>query len=131
MYWGTVPQWITAVVALGALGAALYSISAQREIARKRAVIDFLVKTVMDKEALDAHKNYESGINAMKDYLQSGRTLANFAATDRYKQIRTYLDLHELLGTGINQGVYDDAVAYSFWSEELKRACRDTKDLIE
>jgi hypothetical protein len=38
---GSVPQWITALIAGGALYAAWQSIKSQREIARKRAAMDF------------------------------------------------------------------------------------------
>jgi hypothetical protein len=55
MDWGTLPQWLTAGVAFAALVVALKSIQAQREIARKRAAIDFFAKTEMDKHTLDQH----------------------------------------------------------------------------
>jgi hypothetical protein len=58
--WGTVPQWLTAGIAGGALIAAIISIRNQREIARKRAATDFFLKTEMDRDALESHKRYNS-----------------------------------------------------------------------
>ena len=45
---GTAAQVTTAVIALGALAVGIQSIEAQREIARKRAAMDFFAKTEMD-----------------------------------------------------------------------------------
>jgi anti-sigma-K factor RskA len=48
--WGSVPQWITAVVAVSAVFVAAIGIAVQRNVARKRAAIDFFIKTEMDKQ---------------------------------------------------------------------------------
>jgi len=44
------PQWLTAIVAFCALIAAIVSIIIQKGIARKRAAIDFCLKTEMDED---------------------------------------------------------------------------------
>jgi hypothetical protein len=58
--------------------AALRSIGSQREIARKRAAMDFFVKTEMDKHTLDAHKNHTKGVEAMRAHLQQKKALKEF-----------------------------------------------------
>lgn len=130
MDWGTVPQWMTAVIAGGALGAAIWSVGSQREIARKRAAMDFFVKTEMDKHTLVAHKNYTKSVEVMRKHLQQKKPLKTFVNTDAYWSIREYLNLHELMGVGINQGVFDDDVCFDFWHGELRRAYQATEALI-
>src|SRR5664280_2734479 len=125
-FWGTAPQWFTAVIAGGALYAAYNSIQSQREIARKRAAMDFFIKTETDKDTLEAHKRFTAAVEIMRAHLAKNRTLDEFADADEYWDIRSYLNLHELMGVGINQRVFDDNVCYDFWSGELTRAYKDT-----
>lgn len=128
---GTVPQWITAAIAGGALIVALQSIKSQREIARKRAAMDFFIKTEMDRPTLEAHKSFTDAVKALQVHLEKGRELDEFAQTTEYWAIRDYLNLHELMGVGINQDVFDDDVCFDFWSGELERAFSQTRVLIE
>jgi hypothetical protein len=131
MDWGSVPQWITAGVALAALAIAWLSIQSQREIARKRAAIDFFTKTEMDKHTLDQHKKFKEAVEKLKEHLASKRSLDDFLKMAAYWDIRDYLNLHELMGVGINRDVFDDYVCEDFWAGELRRAHQDTKPLIE
>jgi hypothetical protein len=130
-FYGTAPQWVTAAVALGALYAAYQSIKNQQEIARKRAAMDFFIKTEMDRSTLEAHKSFTAAVGALQAHLEKGRELSEFANTDSYWAIRDYLNLHELMGVGINQGVFDDNVCFDFWSGELEKAYNQTRPLIE
>jgi hypothetical protein len=129
--WGTVPQWLTAGIAAFALIAAFLSIRSQREIARKRAAMDFFFKVEMDKTLLDAHKEFEKGTRSLKKHLDDGHSLAAFDGNSDYKSIRNYLNLHELMAVGIKQGVLDDHVCYFYWSGELYRAHNSCKSLID
>jgi hypothetical protein len=131
MDWGTVPQWITGAVALGAAGIALHSIETQREIARKRAAMDFFAKTEMDKHTLDAHGDYLKGVAALKGHLAQQKCYDAFLGEDACKDIREYLNLHELMAVGISQNVFDDNVCFDFWKGELTRAYSDTAELIK
>lgn len=130
-YWGTIPQWLTAAIAGGALITAMISIRVQREIARKRAAMDFFAKTEMDRSTLDAHKEFTDAIVDLHACLAEGQSLDTFAQTESYWAIRDYLNLHELVSVGINQKVFDDNVCFHFWSGELQRAVQQTKALIE
>lgn len=129
--WGSVPQWGTAAIALGALVVGLRSIQSQREIARKRASMDFFAKTEMDRNTLEAHKDFTEATKKLKASLTEGKMNANFENSKEYWDIRDYLNLHELMSVGIMQDVFDDHVCYFFWSGELERAYRDTRPLIE
>ena len=129
--WGSVPQWGTALIAGGALYVGYKSIQSQREIARKRAAMDFFAKTEMDRNTLDAHKDFTKAMEKLKASLIDGKMSASFENSDEYWDIRDYLNLHELMSVGIMQEVFDDHVCYFFWSGELERAYRDTRHLIE
>jgi hypothetical protein len=135
---GSVPQWITAAVAVGALGAAMASIKSQREIARKRAATDFFLKTEMDREMLASHKKYLAAVDKLKSLLAKRKTrLANrktyedFAKTDESVDMRDYMSIHELVAVGILNKVFDDKVCHAFWSGELERAYADTGPFLE
>ena len=130
MIWGTVPQWLTALIAGGALIAAAVSISSQREIARKRAATDFFLKTEMDRDTLESHKKFVEASTNLKSLVAEAKPFAEFIGTGHYYAMRDYLNLHELIAVGINNEVFDDDVCYDFWSGELKRAYEDTGPFI-
>jgi hypothetical protein len=131
MDWGTVAQWTTAGIAGGAFLAACVSINSQRAIARKRAAIDFFTKTEMDGELLIAHERFSKAVEILETHLGGQTSIDAFVDTEPYRHIRAYLNLHELMGVGINKGVLDEKVCYDFWSGEMRRAYEKTKPLIE
>jgi hypothetical protein len=59
---GTVPQWLTAGIALGAAIIAVISIRTQRDLARKRAAVDIFFKTELDGGAREIQRNYEKAL---------------------------------------------------------------------
>jgi hypothetical protein len=129
--WGTAPQWLTALIAGGALIAAAVSIRSQREIARKRAATDFFLKTEMDHETLESHKRYMDALDKLSAAVQSdGGVASHFINSDDYWAIRDYLNLHELVSVGILNQVFDDRVCYDFWSGEMRRAYEKAIALI-
>jgi hypothetical protein len=129
--WGSTPQWVTALIAGGALFAAYKSIQSQREIARKRAATDFFLKTEMDKDALASHAKFVEATGALKALVSRGQPLDEFKETAHYYAMRDYLNLHELIAVGILNEVFDDGVCYEFWSGELRRAIEGTGLFIE
>jgi hypothetical protein len=130
--WGTAPQWLTALIAGGALIAAAVSIKSQRDIARKRAATDFFIKTEMDRDTLESHARYTDAIAKLKMIVTaSGEMQNSFAGSDEYWAIRDYLNLHELMAVGILKKVFDDEVCHDFWAGELHRAYQDAMPLIK
>src|SRR5260370_40922665 len=63
---GSLPQWVTVVVAVFALGTAVVSISIQKRIALNRAAIDFFLKTAMDADTKKYHQDYKTAMNPLK-----------------------------------------------------------------
>jgi hypothetical protein len=133
IFLGTIPQSLTALIALGAALAAWKSITTQREIARKRAALDFFTKTEMDKDLLSAYTDYNQAVARMHQFLAQGGNLDAFTQNQGgdYWSIRSYLNLHEFLAVGIKRGVLDDNVCYDFWSGVLERCYMGTRKLIE
>jgi hypothetical protein len=130
--WGTVPQWLTAFIAGGALIAAAVSIKSQREIARKRAATDFFLKTEMDHETLESHKRYTAALEKLAAGVGSdGQMQSSFVGSDEYWAIRDYLNLHELMAVGILKNVFDDHVCHDFWAGEMRRAYHGAMPLIK
>lgn len=131
--WGTIPQWITAGIAFGAGVVAVSSIITQRELARKKAAFDFFAKTEMDKSMLDAHNTYLDGIKELKEFMRHNDSLEKFTKThkEHYRGIRSYLNLHELMGVGIEKNVFDDYVCFDYWADELYRICENAAPVIK
>ena len=92
--------------------------------------MDFFAKTEMDRDTLEAHKDFTEAVKKLKESLIEGK-MNSFENTKEYWDIRDYLNLHELMSVGLMQEVYDDKVCYFFWSGELERAYTDTRPLIE
>src|SRR5258708_37006750 len=123
---GSLPQWVTVVVAVFALGTAIVSISIQKRIARNRAAIDFFLKTEMDADTKKSHEDYKKAMDPLKMIVtDKGEMQNSFANTDHYWAIRNYLNLHELLAVGELKGEFDKKACYDFWSGELVLAYMD------
>lgn len=129
---GTVPQWLTAFVAIGALIIGIISIRSQRDIARKRAATDFFLKTEMDRETLESHKRYTAALAKLASVVGADGKIhgSSFIESDEYWAIRDYLNLHELMAVGILKEVFDDDVCYDFWAGEMRRAYAQAMPLI-
>jgi hypothetical protein len=128
----SLPQWVTVVVAVFALGTAIVSISTQKAIARKRAAIDFFLKTEMDGDTKKSHDEYQKAIDPLKMIVtDKGEMQNSFAETKPYWAIRNYLNLHELLAVGVLKKIFDEEVCYDFWSGELVLAYLDALPLIK
>jgi hypothetical protein len=128
---GSLPQWVTVVVAVFALGTAIVSISIQKGIARKRAAIDFFLKTEMDPDAKKSHDEYKKAIDPLRMIVTDKGVMGNSFANTDYWAIRNYLNLHELLAVGVLKAVFDKKVCYDFWSGELVLAYIEALPLIK
>jgi hypothetical protein len=122
----------TPLVATVAGIVAITSILVTKSIARKRAAIDLFLKTDMDKGMVDAHAAFEEAVIALKEHLKEGKTIEEFCKDGKaYKDVRAYLNIHELLAVGIKNKVFDEDVCYNYWSDALVRHTAETHELIE
>jgi hypothetical protein len=96
--WGSVPQWITATVAVIAAGVAAVGIGIQWWLARKRAAIDFFLKTEADQHLLDAYDEFHAGVEQMNAIdIDVFCTSKDPGVRKHYFAVRRYLNIHELI----------------------------------
>jgi len=117
----------TVIVALSALGVATWSLLAQKGVARRRAAIDFFLKTEMDEKLLIAYDKYRSAIDALRNVTD----LDAFCKTDDYHHVRSYLNVLELMAVGIENSTFDEHICYVYWKGFILDAMRDTAKLID
>jgi hypothetical protein len=91
---------VTASVAALAPLVAVVSMLVQKGIARKRAAIDFFLKTEMDNEVFNDYAKSRSVFVALKP----GKPMEVFCSSDDYSLVSKYLNLHELMAVGNSQG---------------------------
>jgi uncharacterized protein DUF4760 len=123
----------TALIAIGALCTAIVAIWMQTLVARKRAAIDFFLKTDLDQNMLDAHRDFEAIVKKLKAHLAAGQTVKTFEDTNEedYRKMLRYLNIHELMAVGIKNRVFDGDVCCNYWSDELVRHANEAKAVID
>jgi Domain of unknown function (DUF4760) len=128
------PLFTPAVGSIAAL-IAVSAIGAQKSIARKRASIDFFLKTDLDHNMLDAHAGFVAALKKLKEHAAGGGTVKGFVenpvTSPDYERILRYLNVHELIAVGIKNGVFDDRVCYNFWSDGMVRHVGDAASAIQ
>jgi hypothetical protein len=117
----------TAAIAAAAACIAYTALRVQRDLARKRAALDFFLKTEMDKSVVEALYAYE---DAMKRFEAHGDAKTLCGNTDDYRSICTYLNINELIAIGVDKKLLDEDLSFEFWSDELIVACDDAKAII-
>jgi Domain of unknown function (DUF4760) len=131
MDYGTLPQWVTAGVAVGAGLIAVWNIRSQREIARKRAAFDVFLKTETDEKMLTAYDNFHAGIIEMRKATSVEEFCSSELTRTHYLWIRKYLNVHELIAVGIRENVLDRNVCYSYWADTLTNGCSDANQVLD
>jgi Domain of unknown function (DUF4760) len=126
-WWETVAKLApigTALIALVAAITALCAIRAQRDIARRRAAIDFFFKTEMDATAIGLYNKFKThapSITSMPTIPQ--------AWTD-YREVRAFLNICELIAVGIKNKAFSESVSYAYWGDVIPQSYRTAKQLI-
>jgi hypothetical protein len=131
MDYGTLPQWVTAGVAVAAGLIAIWNIRSQREIARKRAAFDLFLKTETDEKMLTAYDNFHAGIIEMNKATSVEEFCTSELTRPHYLWIRKYLNVHELIAVGIRENVLDSNVCYSYWADTLTNGYRDASPVLD
>jgi hypothetical protein len=123
----------TALIASGALITAIVAICKQTQVARRRAAIDFFLKTDLDHNMLDVHRDFRAAVKALKLHLAAGRTVNSFEENDEktYRNILKYLNIHELVAVGIMNRVFDGDVCFNFWGDVLVQHADETAAVID
>jgi hypothetical protein len=122
---------ITASIALIAGSAAVISIMVTKKIARRRAAIDFFLKTEMDQSMLTLYDDCQKHLTAVNASIKPDTTIEQLMAITGYGPVRTYLNIHELIAVGIKNKVFDKKVCYQFWSAVLVLHAKQTTALVD
>ena len=117
----------TAFVATAALAVATWSLSAQKAVARRRAAIDFFLKTEMDEKMLMAYNTYV----VSKAKIPLASDMKEFCRTEDYDHVRAYLNILELMAVGVHNKTFDERICYAYWSDFIKGAVRDCRPLLD
>jgi hypothetical protein len=106
----------TALIALVAASIALFSITV---VARRRAAIDFFLKTETDEKLIDLYEAFK----ALKPDLMSIKTQQQYDEFKKRKKdcrdVRAFLNLLELIAVGINRKAFSNTISFDYWGDVL------------
>ena len=117
----------TAFIALGAVLIAWCAIRAQRDIARRRAAIDFFLKIETDEKLIAIYETFKTEIRAVVN----GAPMNTVVKSEHYGKVRFFLNLCELIAVGVRREAFSDQVSFHYWGDVLRNAFRDSKPLID
>jgi hypothetical protein len=118
----------TAGVATLAAAIALAAMFAQRDTAKRRAAIDFFLKTEMDEAIIKAYEKFEELTSRIAALIEQ----PGFDQTHQeYKDLRRWLDICELIAVGINQDSFSNRISLDYWGDVLPDTYRNAKEFID
>jgi hypothetical protein len=123
---GKVAPIATAVIALGAAGTAVATILIQRDIAKRRAAIDFFLKTDLDREIISLYDRFKK----IDVSLLRSTPIPTKLDLVEYKDARAFLNICELIAVGVNKGAFSESVAKAYWGDVLPNAYRKMRAFI-
>jgi hypothetical protein len=118
---------VTAAIALLAAIIAVVSILSQRSIARRRAAIDFFLKTQMDATGIELYNDFRR----IAPGLAAVTSMETFVATPEHSRVRSFLNVCELISVGINENVFSERVSYAYWGDVLPWSFQAAEPLIQ
>jgi hypothetical protein len=116
----------TVIIASGALCVATWSLLAQKAVARRRAAIDFFLKTEMDEKMLAAYNLYVGS----KAKIPLHSDIREFCHTEHYDHVRAYLNILELMAVGVQYNTFDQRICYVYWCDFVRGAVTDCRPLL-
>ncbi len=117
----------TALIALAAATIGYLAIRAQRDIARRRASIDFFIKTEIDPHAIELYRRFRAAVPTMQALAER----PDVERDEDFRDVRAYLDICELVAVGIKEKAFSDRISYAYWGDVLPRTLADGRPLIE
>jgi hypothetical protein len=105
----------TAAIALCAAIIALWAMRVQRDVARRRAAIDFFFKTEMDATAIDLYENFKR----IDVVLVRSTPMPQKLDLQGYRDARRFLNICELIAVGVNHGAFSEQVSLAYWGDVL------------
>src|ERR1700692_4169856 len=119
-------QISTAFVATAALIFATWSLLTQKSVARRRAAIDFFLKTEMDEKMLAAYNIYVESKTKISTYPD----IQEFCRTEHYDHVRANRNILELMAVGVHNNTFDERICYVYWCDFIKGAVADCRPLL-
>ena len=113
----------TALIAMSAAIIALCAIRAQRDIAKRRAAIDFFLKTEMDATAIALYDKFKTHTLALT-------AMPTMTGSAHYRDVRAFLNICELIAIGINKGAFSESVSYAYWGDVIPNSYQTARQLI-
>jgi hypothetical protein len=117
----------TAFIATAALGVATWSLATQKAVARRRAAIDFFLKTEMDEKMLTAYNTYVKSKAKIVLY----PNIKEFCDTEDYDHVRAYLNVLELMAVGVHNNTFDQRICYNYWCDFIAGAVMDCQPVLD
>jgi hypothetical protein len=124
---GKLAPLATALVAMGAAWIAWKAIQAQKDIARRRAAIDFFLKVETDDKMIDVYETFKRE----SKLIAQGAPLKALVSSEYYGKVRGFLNLCELIAVGVRREAFSDSVSFHYWGDVLRDGFRDAKPLID
>jgi hypothetical protein len=119
-------QIATAFIATAALVVATWSLVTQKAVARRRAAIDFFLKTEMDEKMLTAYNTYVGS----KAKIASYPDIKEFCRSEHYDHVRAYLNILELMAVGVHNKTFDERICYVYWCDFIRGAVADCRPVL-
>src|ERR1700688_2499297 len=116
----------TVSIAAMAGGVALRAMYVQRDVARRRAAIDFFMKAEMDDKMIDLYDIFKREIRAVVN----GAPVQIVLNSPHYGKIRHFLNICELIAVGVRRKAFSDHVSFHYWGDVLRDSFHDAKPLI-
>lgn len=114
----------TAAIALIAAIILWRGIRAHREHLKRRTTLEFFLRTETDTSIIDLYNSFKRNVSSMK-------SVPNTAArVKEYEDIRSFLNICELIAVGINAGAFSERISFAYWGDVIPQAFRTAQDLI-
>jgi hypothetical protein len=108
---------------------AYWQLRTQRDLARKRAAVDFFLKTEIDQHSLLMWTGFKSALDALANS-QSYEAFQKDHSKENL-QIEQYLNIFELVACGIRGKILDEVICKAFWKSIILDAYDKTNGIIE
>ena len=117
----------TAAIALVTAIVAIRAIFLQRDIARRRAAIDFFLKTEMDETIIALYNKFKNNSSKFRRWAEA----ENPRSDPDYHDARAFLNICELIAVGVNHGAFSDTVSFAYWCDVICDSYKSASPLIE
>jgi hypothetical protein len=126
-FWEGFAPIITATIAFSTACIAVWALRSQLDMARRRATIDFFVKTEMDEKLIDAYNEFRSELPNVEAVVS--RSVIKDTDED-YRRLIKWLNVCELLAVGIRLRAFSDTIAFDYWGYVIPDAYRKSLPFI-